>query len=220
MLVISFITYKGGAGKSTLAFSTAVAAKQAGENVAILDLDQQGATAAWARTRARTDMFVEATAIDDLDARIDETRRGRLHALHPRHARSNKAAPSARSAPATSASSPRGRTCSTCAPAPRPGAGSTNSASRRRSCSTNARRLRQIARIQEGARTLQDSGALLSPMISARVDFQDAARAGLGVTELHAVGHGGAAKSASCGPRSAPTCSRRRRRPRSSRRRS
>jgi chromosome partitioning protein len=48
--------------------------------------------------------------------------------------------------------------------------------------------LRQIARIQEGVKALEASGVLISPMISARVDFQDAARAGLGVTELHANG--------------------------------
>ena len=41
MFVISFVTTKGGAGKSTLAFSTAVAAMQTGEPVALLDLDPQ-----------------------------------------------------------------------------------------------------------------------------------------------------------------------------------
>ena len=51
MLVISFITYKGGAGKSTLAFSTAVAAKQAGETVALLDLDPQRSLTHWHQLR-------------------------------------------------------------------------------------------------------------------------------------------------------------------------
>ena len=48
--------------------------------------------------------------------------------------------------------------------------------------------MRQSARVQDGVRALEASGVLISPMISARVDFQDAARAGLGVTELHPSG--------------------------------
>ena len=35
---------------------------------------------------------------------------------------------------------------------------------------------------------VSNSGVLISPAISARVDFQDAARAGLGVTELNPSG--------------------------------
>ena len=70
MHIISFITQKGGAGKSTLSFSTAVAAVEAGERVAILDLDSQGAATAWARTRGRTDLFVDAVENRDLDTRL------------------------------------------------------------------------------------------------------------------------------------------------------
>jgi chromosome partitioning protein len=187
MLVISFITYKGGAGKSTLAFSTAVAAKQAGENVAILALDQQAATAAWAGTRARTDMFVESAAVDDLDSRIAEIaeagyslcildcgielggskrviRASDLCIIPSRPNLFDLRAGAETWRRVTDLGKPAAFLLNQCPPA------------------------RQIARIQEGARTLQDSGALLSPMISARVDFQDAARAGLGVTELHASG--------------------------------
>ena len=183
MLVISFITYKGGAGKSTLAFSTAVAAKQAGETVAILDLDQQGASAAWAGTRARTDMFVEPTAIDDLNARIEEL------------AEAGYTLCILDTAIEQGGSKRAIRASDLCIIPSRP-----NVFDLRAGAETwrkvndldkpavfllnQCPPLRQISRIQEGARALQESGALLSPMISARVDFQDAARAGLGVTEI------------------------------------
>jgi chromosome partitioning protein len=187
MHVISFITYKGGSGKSTLAFSTAVAAKQSGETVAILDLDQQGASAAWARTRGRTDMFVESTAMDDLDARIVELREaGNTLCILD-------------TAIEQGGSKRAIRASDLCIIPARP-----NVFDLRAGAETWRRvndlgkaavfllnqcpPLRQIARIQEAARSLQESGALLSPMISARVDFQDAARLGLGVTEVNPSG--------------------------------
>src|SRR5215208_5186405 len=52
MNVISFVTPKGGTGKSHLAVSLAVVAEAAGETVCILDLDPQGTSAAWYQARA------------------------------------------------------------------------------------------------------------------------------------------------------------------------
>ena len=43
----------------------------------------------------------------------------------------------------------------------------------------------QSARVEQGAKALQAMGGLLAPMVSARVDYQEAARHGLGVAELH-----------------------------------
>ena len=51
MNVISFVTQKGGTGKSHLAVSLAVTAGAAGEKVCILDLDPQGTSSDWYRTR-------------------------------------------------------------------------------------------------------------------------------------------------------------------------
>jgi chromosome partitioning protein len=51
MHVISFVTQKGGTGKSSLSVSLAVAAEVAGERVCILDLDPQGTTVSWYATR-------------------------------------------------------------------------------------------------------------------------------------------------------------------------
>ena len=48
MHTIALLTQKGGAGKTTLAASLAVAAAMAGEKVIALDLDPQGSLARWA----------------------------------------------------------------------------------------------------------------------------------------------------------------------------
>jgi chromosome partitioning protein len=51
MTVISFVTQKGGSGKTTLAISCAIAAVQAGGRVLILDMDEQGTAEAWYQDR-------------------------------------------------------------------------------------------------------------------------------------------------------------------------
>ena len=52
MRTIALVTQKGGAGKTTVAASLSVAASEAGEKVAALDLDPQGSLAAWGDGRA------------------------------------------------------------------------------------------------------------------------------------------------------------------------
>jgi len=51
MRTIAFLTQKGGAGKTTLAASLAVAAAGGGERVIALDLDPQGSLARWGQRR-------------------------------------------------------------------------------------------------------------------------------------------------------------------------
>ncbi len=51
MRVITFVTQKGGSGKTTLATSCAVAAEQAGHKALILDMDPQGSAEAWYQDR-------------------------------------------------------------------------------------------------------------------------------------------------------------------------
>ncbi len=43
----------------------------------------------------------------------------------------------------------------------------------------------QNARVEQGAKALQAMGGLLAPLVSARVDYQEAARSGLGVGEYN-----------------------------------
>ncbi len=51
MRVISFVTQKGGSGKTTLAFCCAVAAQEKGKRTLILDMDPQGTATAWFKDR-------------------------------------------------------------------------------------------------------------------------------------------------------------------------
>lgn len=61
MRTIALVTQKGGAGKTSICASLAVAAAQTGENVVALDLDPQGSLAAWGDTRD-----AETPAVDRL----------------------------------------------------------------------------------------------------------------------------------------------------------
>lgn len=67
MKTLALITQKGGAGKTTLAASIAVAAQEAGEQVAMLDLDPQQSLSAWADNRDNNE-----PAVDALDASLVE----------------------------------------------------------------------------------------------------------------------------------------------------
>jgi chromosome partitioning protein len=66
MRTLTLVTQKGGAGKTTLAASLAVAAAEAGERVAALDLDPQGSLASWGDTRTADDPAVDRIDADQL----------------------------------------------------------------------------------------------------------------------------------------------------------
>ena len=51
MKTIAIISQKGGAGKTTLAVHLAVCAELSGKSTVVLDLDPQGSTTAWSRSR-------------------------------------------------------------------------------------------------------------------------------------------------------------------------
>jgi chromosome partitioning protein len=66
MRTLTLVTQKGGAGKTTLAASLAVAAAQAGEQVIALDLDPQGSLASWGDTRTAETPAVDRVEPDKL----------------------------------------------------------------------------------------------------------------------------------------------------------
>jgi chromosome partitioning protein len=62
MRTITLVTQKGGAGKTTIAASLAVAAAEAGERVVALDLDPQGSLANWGDSRTAETPAVDRVA--------------------------------------------------------------------------------------------------------------------------------------------------------------
>jgi chromosome partitioning protein len=46
----------------------------------------------------------------------------------------------------------------------------------------------QTARVEEGAAALEAMGGLITPLVLSRVDYQEAARQGRGVSEIHPTG--------------------------------
>src|SRR5271166_4857513 len=78
MRVVSFVTQKGGSGKSTTAASIAVAAHQQGRRVFMLELDRQGTLSDWAEARQAEDgpefERIDATALDKALRQLDDGR--------------------------------------------------------------------------------------------------------------------------------------------------
>ena len=73
MKAITFVTQKGGSGKSTLCISLAVAAQEAGHSVCILEMDRQATVSDWAERRETPVPEVaqiEAAQLDDVMERL------------------------------------------------------------------------------------------------------------------------------------------------------
>ncbi len=70
MKILTFVTAKGGAGKSTLAASIGVAAAESGEKVFLIDLDPQGSLASWGNRRQADEPAVDRIGPDKLPAAL------------------------------------------------------------------------------------------------------------------------------------------------------
>ncbi len=67
MKAITFVTQKGGSGKSTLCISLAVAAQETGRSVCILEMDRQATVSDWAEHRQSTSPEVAQIDAPQLD---------------------------------------------------------------------------------------------------------------------------------------------------------
>jgi len=183
MRKIALVTQKGGSGKSTLASSLAVPAQEAGERVFVIDMDPLKTLVNWSSLRGEEDIPVEPVPTRNLPKLFSELEKeGFTLAIMDTPGTANReteaamgnadlvvipARPNlfdlwASESTVTAARATRRPFCfvlNQCPPA------------------------NQSGRIQEGAKALEELGGLLTPFISARVDFQEAARYGLGVTE-------------------------------------
>jgi chromosome partitioning protein len=184
MRTIAFINQKGGTGKSTLAACLAVAAKDAGEQVFLIDMDPQKSLLKWGHRRDDKDLPVEAISAAKLPGVLSDLARGHISLVII-------------DTPATD--SPAAEAAMACAdlcviPA-RPAIFDIWSSEVTRGklktlgkdyafVLTQCAAMPESARVRAGAAALEAMGGLLQPFVCARVDYQEAAREGVGVTEL------------------------------------
>jgi chromosome partitioning protein len=185
MRTIAFVTQKGGAGKSTLASSIAVAARRAGERVFIIDLDPLQSLVKWSQAREATDVPVEHVPPAKLGKALAalEKKGVTLVVID---------APGAD----TENSDAAIRAADLCIIPARPNVFDLWASELTRASIKDKKKeyafllnqcppAQQNSRVEQGVETLQAMGALLTPLVSSRVDYQEAARLGLGVSELH-----------------------------------
>jgi chromosome partitioning protein len=193
MRSIAFLTQKGGAGKTTLAASLAEAAASTGERVIALDLDPQQSLVRWGERREaanahnkviveplererlpRLRAILEGLASAGFTLVIFDTTGADAAAVRPVAEVADlsllPARPTRLDVEATAA------TFRTVFLAKRRAAFVLNQ------CPSSYR----STRASEAAKQLNCLGVLAEPMLSARMDFQDAIAAGLGVTEYAA----------------------------------
>lgn len=188
MRTIAFVTQKGGAGKSTLASSVAVAARAAGERVFIFDLDPLQTLVKWASSREASDIGVEHAPAGKLAKAISALEKKGITLVildAPGHDGEELLAAV--------------RAADLCIIPARPNAFDLWASEKTRAQVKNegcdyafllnqCPPSQQSARVDLGAKALQAMGGLLAPLVSSRVDYQEAARLGLGVAEYNPEG--------------------------------
>jgi chromosome partitioning protein len=182
MRTIAFVSQKGGCGKTTLAACLAVAAKEAGERVFILDLDSQKSAVRWGSKRHDPQLPVEAVPAKRLPAALTALSRRNmsLAIFDTPHLESPRSLAAIRAA-------------DLCVVPARPATFDIWAAE------VTGRKLKLMGkefifllnqcprtnqRVQEGIAALESVGALLRPHIRASADYLEAARTGKGVTEV------------------------------------
>ncbi len=188
MRTIAFVTQKGGSGKSTLASSLAIAAMEAGEKVCLVDLDPQASLVKWSKARNRTDIPVIATTPNKIAALVGAlAKQGFTYAILDTPGIEGDVTVSAAKAsdlvviPSRPNAFDLWASAQTCA---------SLKAMRREFVFllNQCPPAQQTARVDEGVAALEAIGGLISPLVLSRVDYQEAARAGQGATEVNPSG--------------------------------
>ena len=191
MRTISFVTQKGGSGKSTLTSSLAVAAHEAGERVFVIDMDPQQSLVKWAEMRGLDDVPVNAVTAGRLPATLAALEKNGFTLVLIDTAGAEGVSSIAAMKAADLGVIPS-----------RPNIFDLWASEQTRATLKQLRGefvfvlnqcppAQQTLRVQEGAAALEAMGGLITPMVQARVDYQEAARHGWGVTEINP--HGAAA---------------------------
>jgi chromosome partitioning protein len=185
MRTIAFVTQKGGSGKSTLASSLAVAAHEAGERVFVIDMDPQQSLVNWAKTRGLDDVPVAGVTSGRLQATLTALEKNGFTLAIIDTAGADGSSSSAAMKAADLNIIPS-----------RPNIFDLWASKQTRATLKSLRSefvfvlnqcppAQQTTRVEEGAAALEEMGGLITPLILARVDYQEAARHGWGVTEIN-----------------------------------
>lgn len=184
MRTIAFVTLKGGSGKSTIASSLAVAAQEMKEKVGVVDMDPQGSLMNWLKSRAADDIEVVASGAARLPSVLAQLKaKGCTLAIIDTPGAEGPASAAAMEIAELNIIPSRPSMFDLWASA------KTRTALKAVGAEfvfllNQCPPAQQTARVRDGVETLEEMGGLLSPLILARLDYQEAARAGLGVTEL------------------------------------
>ena len=192
MRTVAFVTQKGGSGKSTLASSLAVAAFEQGERVCLVDMDPQATLLTWSKTRGLDDLPVVAAGAARLSTLLDglESKGFTLVVIDTPGAEGAASLAAMRAADLNVIPS-------------RPNVFDLWASAQTRAALKETRSdyvfllnqcppAQQTARVDDGVAALEELGGLVSPLVLNRVDYQEAARHGWGVTEINP--HGAAAE--------------------------
>ncbi len=184
MRTVALVTQKGGSGKSTLAACLAVCAQASGERVFLIDMDPQKSLTKWAHRRADKAMpceTVSAAKLPDALAALEKSKVTLVVIDTP-----------ATDTPAADAAMKAADLC--LIPARPTIFDIWSSEVTRGKLKTLAKDyafilnqcppMQESQRVTDGAAALESMGGLLRPLVASRVAFQEAAREGMGPTEL------------------------------------
>ena len=184
MRTVAMVTQKGGSGKSTLAACLAVVAQEAGERVFLIDMDPQKSLTKWAHRRGDKTMPVETVSAAKLPDALAALAKGQVTLViidTP-----------ATDTPAADAAM---RGADLCLIPARPTIfdiwssevtrGKLKTLSKDYAFILNqCPAMQESQRVLDGAAALESMGGLLRPLVANRVAYQEAAREGMGTTEI------------------------------------
>jgi chromosome partitioning protein len=188
MRTIAFVSENGGSGKSTIASSLAAAAHETGRKVCVIDMDPQGSLMNWARIRASRDVDVIPCGAAGLPALLVSLDGAgvTLAILDTPGAEGAATAAAMRAAdlnivPSRPSLFDLRASARTRAALEEIGA---ESAFLLNQCPPG----QQTACVRDCVEALAEMGELISPLVLASLDYQEAARRGWGVTEFNPAG--------------------------------
>ncbi len=191
MRTVAMVTQKGGSGKSTLAACLAVAAQEAGERVFLIDMDPQKSLTKWCHRRGNKTLAIETVSALKLPDALAALEKSKITLVIIDTPGSE-----------TPASDAAMKAADLCIIPVRPTIFDIwSSEATRGKLKTLAKEfafvlnqcpaMQESQRVLDGASAIESMGGLLRPLVASRVAYQQAAREGLGTTEVDRDGKAG-----------------------------